>query len=208
MFIQSIIRNQALQVGLALVFFTVGTAHAATPSPARPAGRPGDWASDNDYPAQALRDNIEGEVGFALNVGADGVPTQCEISLSSGNADLDQTTCTLMMQRARFNPATDSSGRATNGRFASKMRWRIPGHSQQIVPPPGGAREEYDVLADGTVANCQVTFSGEIAQLMVTGASAARCAHIGPFSPPIDRAGKPVKKHVVSIESMEVRDVP
>jgi protein TonB len=181
----------------------------ANPSPATPSGRPGEWASDNDYPAQALRDHIEGEVGFVLTVGADGVPTQCEVSGSSGNADLDQTTCTLMMERARFHPATDADGHATNGTFASKVRWQIPSDDRpQVVPPEGSERVEYDVLADGTIAHCHVTFSGELVRLMVRDAGAMRCAHEGPYAPPTDKAGKPLKKHVIRIESIEVRDTP
>jgi protein TonB len=183
-------------------------AASAHPSPATPSGHPGEWASDNDYPTAALRDNVQGDVRFVLTIGADGVPTQCEISASSGNADLDGTTCTLMLQRARFNPATDANGRPTHGTYTSSVRWRIPDEGKAALPPPGSETVEYDVLPDGSVANCTVSFSGEIAKYMVKSAAAARCASEGPFAPVTDNHGKPVKKHVVRTETSVVTEVP
>ena len=45
-------------------------------------------------------------------VGVDGRPSGCTITQSSGNADLDETTCRLIEQRFRYEPARDAEGRA------------------------------------------------------------------------------------------------
>lgn len=105
---------------------------AAPPPPrftaksASPKGRPGDWANTNDYPARALRENAEGVTRFRATVGTDGRVTGCEVTGSSGNAELDSTTCTLITRRGRFNPAMDENGQPTTGVYSSAVRWQIP----------------------------------------------------------------------------------
>jgi protein TonB len=97
-----------------------------TPKGATPKGRPGDWASDNDYPTRALQLGQEGITGFRLTLGNDGKVTNCEITKSSGSPELDKTTCDLMRRRARFTPATDGDGNPTSGSYVSSVRWQIP----------------------------------------------------------------------------------
>lgn len=97
-----------------------------SPKGATPKGRPGEWASDNDYPTRALQLQQEGVTGFHLSVGNDGRVTSCEITRSSGSPELDKTTCDLMRRRARFNPATDGDGNPTTGSYSSTVRWQIP----------------------------------------------------------------------------------
>lgn len=97
-----------------------------TPKGAAPKGRPGEWASDNDYPTRALQLGQEGVTGFHLSVGTDGKVANCEITKSSGSAELDKTTCDLMRRRARFTPASDGDGNPTTGSYTSSVRWQIP----------------------------------------------------------------------------------
>jgi TonB family protein len=82
-----------------------------------------------DYPAAALRAGEEGMVAFTLTVDPSGRATGCAITESSGSALLDSTTCSLLVRRARFRPATDEGGRPVTGTFRSKVIWRLP-------PPP------------------------------------------------------------------------
>ncbi len=104
----------------------VGPPPRYQPKPASPKGRPGDWASDNDYPTRALQLGQEGITGFRLTLGTDGKVSNCEITKSSGSAELDKTTCDLMRRRARFSPATDGDGNPTTGSYTSSVRWQIP----------------------------------------------------------------------------------
>lgn len=96
------------------------------PKNPEPRGRPGDWANANDYPSRALREEREGVTRFSVQVGADGRVTSCQVTGSSGHADLDDTTCKLITRRARFRPATDGNGDPTTGSWASAVRWEIP----------------------------------------------------------------------------------
>lgn len=91
-----------------------------------PKGNPANWVTNNDYPTRALRENRSGVTGFRLSVGADGRPTGCDITSSSGSPDLDSTACSLLMRRAKFQPGQDAEGNPTGGVYSSRFRWVIP----------------------------------------------------------------------------------
>lgn len=94
--------------------------------PGTPADNPGAWVTNADYPAAAMREEREGVVRFRLIYDEQGLPTSCEITTSSGHADLDATTCRLVQQRARFKPGRDAAGKAAGGSYRNSIRWQIP----------------------------------------------------------------------------------
>lgn len=96
------------------------------PKAAVPRGNPANWATTNDYPTRALREEREGTTSFRVSVGPDGRVTGCQITSSSGSPDLDDATCSNVTRRARFNPATDGEGQPTNGSYSNRVRWVIP----------------------------------------------------------------------------------
>lgn len=96
------------------------------PKSAQPKGNPGNWATTNDYPTRALREEREGTTSFRVTVGPDGRVTSCDITGSSGSDDLDAATCANVTRRARFNPATDGDGNPTTGSYSNRVRWVIP----------------------------------------------------------------------------------
>ena len=96
------------------------------PKQATPKGNPGNWATTNDYPTRALREEREGTTSFRVTFGPDGRVTSCEITGSSGSDDLDAATCSNVTRRARFNPATDGDGNPTTGSYSNRVRWVIP----------------------------------------------------------------------------------
>ena len=96
------------------------------PKGAVPKGNPGNWATTNDYPTRALREERAGVTGFRVGVGADGRVTNCSVTSSSGSPDLDEATCSNVTRRARFNPATDGEGQPTTGSYTGRIRWVIP----------------------------------------------------------------------------------
>ena len=100
-----------------------------------PAGNPGLWATTNDYPLKALRDEIEGTSAFSVTVGPDGHVTECQIIASSGSPDLDQATCMNVTRRARFDPAMDAKGNPVSGSYQNRVRWQIPGMVSMGSPP-------------------------------------------------------------------------
>lgn len=96
------------------------------PKTATPKGNPANWATTNDYPSRALREEREGTTGFRVTVGPDGRVTSCDITSSSGSPDLDEATCSNVTRRARFTPATDGEGNPTSGSYSNRIRWVIP----------------------------------------------------------------------------------
>jgi protein TonB len=93
---------------------------------AGPKGNAASWFGTDDYPARALREEAEGTVVMAFDIGADGRVTSCRISQSSGNSDLDETSCRLMMRRGRFSPALDQAGNPIASTGTRRVTWKMP----------------------------------------------------------------------------------
>lgn len=104
---------------------------AAPPPPSKasgasPRGNPGSWATPNDYPARALREERAGTTRFRVTIGPDGRVTDCQVTGSSGHADLDEATCKNVTRRARFKPALDQAGNPISDTYSNAVRWEIP----------------------------------------------------------------------------------
>jgi protein TonB len=95
-------------------------------SGAKPRGNPGDWVTPDDYPPGALREGAQGVTGFKLDIGPDGRVTNCTVTSSSGNTELDQTACRLLPRRGRFTPAKDAAGNGMVATYSSAVRWQVP----------------------------------------------------------------------------------
>ena len=94
--------------------------------PARAKANLASYVSDEDYPTTAARNEEQGTTRFRLVVGADGRVKDCTVTSSSGSSALDSTTCRLMRQRAKFQPATGSDGKPASDTVASAIRWVLP----------------------------------------------------------------------------------
>ena len=92
------------------------------PKPATPRNNPGTWATPNDYPSRALREDREGTTGFRVTIDDNGRVASCSIVSSSGHADLDEATCKLVTRRARFRKPSDGYGSV----YSNRVRWVIP----------------------------------------------------------------------------------
>jgi protein TonB len=84
------------------------------------------YISNDDYPSAALRNEEQGTTGFRLDVGPDGRVSGCTVTSSSGSSSLDSATCRLLRSRARFTPATDSTGAKVSDSVTGRIRWQIP----------------------------------------------------------------------------------
>jgi protein TonB len=82
--------------------------------------------STNDYPADAIRRNEQGTVGFELSINRLGWVSWCRIVRSSGSEALDRATCDILRSRARFEPARDASGRRVTDEYSGRIRWDLP----------------------------------------------------------------------------------
>ena len=96
------------------------------PVAAKPSGNPSAWVTNDDYPDSALRNEEQGRTAFRLAIGADGRPTSCTVTASSGARALDDAACRLLMRRARFTAAKDADGAAVAGTYANSFLWQIP----------------------------------------------------------------------------------
>jgi TonB family protein len=77
----------------------------------------------DDYPARAMRDQVEGRTTVLLEVRPDGRVGNCAIFDSSGSVDLDDRACRLIQQRFRYQPARDTQGNATFDVIGFRYLW-------------------------------------------------------------------------------------
>jgi protein TonB len=80
---------------------------------------------DSDYPRSAWRAGIAGTVHLRFTVGVDGRVTDCTVTISSGNDDLDETTCRLIQKRFRYRPSLDARGRPYADTVVGAHEWTI-----------------------------------------------------------------------------------
>lgn len=78
-----------------------------------------------DYPKAAAEAGAQGTVGMRFTVGIDGRPSDCRVTRSSGNADLDATTCRLILKRFRYEPSRDASGRPYPDVVTGEQEWQL-----------------------------------------------------------------------------------
>lgn len=104
------------------------------PSKAEPMASITSLVSGQDYPSAALRAGEQGQVGFRLTVGTNGRVTGCAVTLSSGSAVLDSTTCRILRARARFRPARDSKGEPVEGTYGGALTWSLFPWQPEVAP--------------------------------------------------------------------------
>lgn len=84
------------------------------------------WITNDDYPAEALRNNWQGRVAISWTIDETGRVTDCIVLESSGHAVLDETSCRLLLNRARYIPALDGEGRPVRSSDYRRIVWRLP----------------------------------------------------------------------------------
>lgn len=179
---------------------------AATPEPATRARMEGGGVaallSDDDYPKAAIDAEEQGTVGFAVAVGSDGKATGCRVTRSSGSTTLDQATCRIVLERAKFQPARDQQGKAVADLVKGRIMWRLP-------PPPKLQRFGYEATFDraGKVIDCKpfaIFDDGEAAETPKTTDKGCATAAMANYAPLIAMSQKPTPTLV--LEGEIVRD--
>jgi len=89
-------------------------------------GNPGQYFGPDAYPPAAIRAGAQGRVVARLTVGTNGRVTDCVVETSSGNNDLDETTCRIARSRVRFTPAQDQNGNPIVSSYTLPVRWVLP----------------------------------------------------------------------------------
>lgn len=85
-----------------------------------------EWLRLTDYKPDWLRSGFEGTVRFRLFVDVDGRVETCLIRGGNAPTELKDTTCHLLRERARFEPAVDLQKRPTKGAYTGSVNWRLP----------------------------------------------------------------------------------
>ena len=111
-----------------------------------------------DYPTGAAARGAQGSVDVRLNVAPDGRIVGCSVTRSSGHEDLDRRACSVLLQRAKVEPARDRSGRRVADTMDTRITWRLA----DPEPEPMLARFErfrevttISLAADGSI-RCRV----------------------------------------------------
>ncbi|KQZ64609.1 hypothetical protein ASD67_09140 [Sphingopyxis sp. Root1497] len=77
--------------------------------------------------SQEMQDRLVGQrlvIAFTLAVGPHGRPTECTHEGEGAlGAEFGALTCTQVMRRARFTPATDDVGNPVDGRWSGRAVW-------------------------------------------------------------------------------------
>ncbi len=79
-----------------------------------------------DYPVEALRKEEQGLVAVLGFVTPEGRFGECKVIESSKSRSLDETTCKVLTDRARYSPATDSAGRKLRYPVYGRITWILP----------------------------------------------------------------------------------
>ena len=91
---------------------------------------------DRDYPRAAARAGIGGTVFLRFVVAPDGRVSECRVTRSSGSPDLDSTTCRLILQRFRYRPARDSTGRPVPEVITGEHHWELGEEPEAVEIEP------------------------------------------------------------------------
>lgn len=85
--------------------------------------------SNDDYPAEAIREEAQGTTVAGIAIAPDGRVTDCRVEKSAGHAALDAATCTVLVARMRFEPAATTTTRSI------QVAWILP-EAPDLAPVP------------------------------------------------------------------------
>ena len=91
---------------------------------------------DSDFPDALAESGVGGTVGVRYTVWSDGRVVDCEVTASSGNRLLDDTTCRLIRERFRFRPSRDRQGRAVAAQIVESHSWMVERLPPEAAPAP------------------------------------------------------------------------
>lgn len=78
---------------------------------------------DRDYPRRVFEAGIGGTVYLRFVVAPNGRVSECRVTRSSGNRELDATTCNLIQRRFRYRPARDAGGNPIAETIVGQHEW-------------------------------------------------------------------------------------
>ena len=91
--------------------------------------------TNTDYPKSATSARQGGSATVHFTVGANGRPSKCRVVKSSGNADIDATTCRLIEQRFRYEPARNKAGYPMSDVTGWQQTWWLERGKRKFIRP-------------------------------------------------------------------------
>jgi hypothetical protein len=82
--------------------------------------------SNQDYPAQSVRQGDVGIASVVVLVDESGRSRDCMLEATSGIASIDGMTCAVIRERGRFKPAIGAEGKPVRSYVKSRVRWALP----------------------------------------------------------------------------------
>ncbi len=111
------------------------------------------WITDNDYPKSAYSAGEQGRVTVVVSVDETGEPQVCTVRATTAPATLAKLSCTLLIQRAHFEPARDERGKAVAGEFVQGLQWSLP---TPRVLGDSGYVTKFEIGDSGNITSCSV----------------------------------------------------
>lgn len=124
----------------------------------KPAGTLAGLFNADDYPAEALNRNEQGDVGVSIHIDSAGSVSDCVILKSSGSETLDKRTCDVIRERARFKPALDRKGRAVASEYHQTIHWLIA--NGPALSDPWTSRMVRTFGHFGDLLSCRIDLDG------------------------------------------------
>ena len=88
-----------------------------------------------DYPKTAATARQGGTVTAHFTIDTNGRANRCRIVKSSGNADIDATTCRLIEQRFRYEPARNKAGQPISDVTGWQQTWWLERGKRKFIRP-------------------------------------------------------------------------
>jgi TonB family protein len=86
------------------------------------------------YPDDAMRESASGFVRFTLLIDETGKVRDCSAFQSSGVASLDTMSCYMIMEKARFKPATGPDGKPVKSAYCQNIIWALGENDARRIP--------------------------------------------------------------------------
>ncbi len=167
-----------------------------------------------DYPRAAAKEGRHGSALIAFDVLASGKVANCRVLRSSGSADLDAASCSLVLDRARYEPSLDSSGSPKAVATGITVHWIMPGQDQTAADLPIGKADIRVIYLDtkaapnggpGRAVDPRKFPVADIPKYPKKAMAAGDQGHVVTLID-VDRKGRPVKCGVVRTSGHELLD--
>ena len=133
--------------------------------------------SRNDYPEQAVQRNEEGSVFVQILINPAGDVDTCTVIQSSGFADLDEQTCSVIKTRAKFSPAKDEDGRSVFSLMGVPVTWAINQAPRITVNP------DFDLTINHGPPGVHLPLKTSVSYFITPTGSATKCHSLDPKLP-------------------------